>query len=439
MTAVGTETPTRAGQAPAAAPGVAPAGGVPRILLLSGTAPGGANSGGLFLRELCALVPPEQVAWCALGRPSAPPPVPPELQGVRTRMTRPAFVPPAGSYSRWRQLRMCAAFHGARWRCTGMLRDTAVALGREMGAELVWATLDHPSVYRWSVAVADQLGLPLVTTVWDPPETHLLHFGLDGLSTRTATRDFGLALRRSRQIGVMCETMRDEYETRFERPCVVMRHGLRRDQCLPPRERLRDEHTLTIGFAGALYMLHEWRAFIAALDGAGWRVAGREVRMRLLTDAVTLSAAGAVHYEYLGYRSAPETVRLLAETDIAYLPYWFSRRYRVGARLCFPGKLTGYAAAGIPVFYHGPHDSSPRHFFDREPMAFCCHASEPKAILDELARVAGEPAAYAAAARASGAAARGELSLATFRARFAEFVGAAPEALAPVESPAAGG
>jgi hypothetical protein len=223
---------------------------------------------------------------------------------------------------------------------------------------------------------------------------------------------------------VMSEAMRDEYARRYGSKGVIMRHGIRREERRPPRSVPDRADRLAIGFAGSFYGMLGWQAFWSALSREDWRVGGREVVIRMLSPSVNLNARGPARVEYLGWARTPsDAIQMLAESDVNYLPCWFEPGYALAARLYFPTKLSAYLAAGRPVLFHGPADSSPTDFLRRFPAGLCCDSLDADRIVESLRRLASDPALYASAVRAGQEALDAELGLDVFLRRFAELVG----------------
>jgi hypothetical protein len=184
-----------------------------------------------------------------------------------------------------------------------------------------------------------------------------------------------------------------------------------------------------IGYSGSLYALDEWNAFLKTLDDHHWQLDGRPVVVRVLSSAFSQQVSGPVQIEFLGWRSTEETIRWLSETDLVYLPYWFSSRYEEVVNLAFPNKLATYVAARVPVLFHGPRRSSPSRFFERYPVGLACHSLEPDQIWAAVRQLASDQDVRSRALAACDAAYQEELNDEVFRRRFAEFLGIAPSLL----------
>jgi hypothetical protein len=404
---------------------------VPKVLLLSGAVPSGQDVGGLILRALLQCYPHDRI--CAVsfhcqsaGQPSA------ELGWLPFLGEPLPFVIGAG----WSAgLRGRVTTH-ARFRCARHLGQRrlirhAVRFGQRQQVEMLWAVLNRPPVYQIAPEVARRLGVPMVCTVWDPPESVCHAHRLDRLSRRVALRDFHLALSTAKRCAVMSEAMRDEYSARYRTETVIMRQGVKPEDRLPIATQPSDNSRFVIGFSGTMYAVQEWQALLSALERVDWRISGREVVVRVLSTKMEGNVSGRANIEWLGWRPMPETIRLLSESDVNYLPYWFDDAHRTAVRLCFPSKLSPYLASGRPVFFHGPADSSPVRFFERYPVAVRAHSWDERDILSALERIATDSDFHRWARAAIDAALNEELSIDVFRQRFAALLGITEQDLRP--------
>lgn len=322
-----------------------------------------------------------------------------------------------------------------RWVQLPTLVKQAVRFGRQHRVELVWAVLESHANILLAKRVATRLGVPLVSTVWDPPYGDwALRAEYDPWSRRVLRHDFADAVRASVRCGVASEGMQRELKERYGMDSVVMIPGIHPRLRRPPGATPRQDTNFIIGFAGNLYAAEAWEALLAALSRVDWRIEGRRVLVRLLGWRAPLETHKRVHIEYLGWRSVEETIEQMSQVDVAYLPYWFDKWHREDVRLCFPGKLSVYLAAGRPVLYHGPEDSSASRFFRRFPVGLCCHSLDESEIVESLRRFIVDRELCANAAVAAQAALDEELDLRVFLRRFAELIGIGEGELLPVES-----
>lgn len=404
---------------------------VPRVLLLTGTPPGDGSVGEIFLRELCQAYPQDSLCCFTATSPGVGQ-ASPSLNWLPMKIVNWPYDKP------WRVTRgwlggitALMAFQHARFVRIKKLLAQALQFSKLYKIELVWAVLDSPVIYHLAICLAKKLQVPLVATVWDPPERIVLDLKLDRYSRRIALRDFKQTLRQSLRCGVMSEAMRDEYEKKYGTQAIIMRHGLGPEERRLSECRSTRSDRFTIGFAGSLYAAREWQALLAALTSVNWRIKGKDIEIRVLGSGGPLNMRGRAHIEYLGWRPMTEVIQLLSEADVNYLPYWFHPAYSLSVRHCFPTKLTTYLAAGRPIFYHGPRDSSPTIFFGRFPAAICCHSLEEAAILDSLTELISNEGLHARMIAAGQEALDKELNKDDFLRRFAALIGTEAHELLP--------
>jgi glycosyltransferase involved in cell wall biosynthesis len=192
---------------------------------------------------------------------------------------------------------------------------------------------------------------------------------------------------------------------------------------LPPATSLHESNELIIGLAGQIYSVEEWNALIAVLDSVGWKIAGREVKIRLLGRYASLYAKSKMRVEFLGWASQLETIKLMSEADILYCPYWFDPVFESEARLSFPSKLTTYLAAGRPVLFHGPAYASPGRFLQENKAGVCCNSLENGDIINAIESLVSKPDLYTELALNGRIAFDKYLTLTSMKAKFYEFLG----------------
>jgi glycosyltransferase involved in cell wall biosynthesis len=90
------------------------------------------------------------------------------------------------------------------------------------------------------------------------------------------------------------------------------------------------------------------------------------------------------NFEYLGWQSQEETIRLLSETDLLYLPYWFSDEFYEESCNSFPSKLVTYFATGRPVICHAPNYASPAKYIKQYEAGYLCESLDSKILLKQL-------------------------------------------------------
>jgi glycosyltransferase involved in cell wall biosynthesis len=400
----------------------------PRLLLLTSTPPGDGSVGEIFLRDLCRIYPHDRLACYAITSPGIT--VAREWKPSEELAWLPTEIEEWWGYHRGGGMLRAAAkkvganalFERTRLSGGGALLDRVERHAREHRIEKIWCVLGSPVMYLLAAPLADRLGVPLVTTVWDPFERIARDFDLAGPSRRAALASFGEAVRRSERVGVMSESMRDEYERLYGAHGVIMRHGVDAAAHTGDATAAPASSTLTLGYGGSLYALEEWGALMRALEGIDWTLDGRAVSVRVYGSNARVNTPDGARVELMGWRPMAEVIDGLSRVEANYLPYWFDPAHRPDVRLCFPTKLTSYLASGRPIFYHGPADSSPVAFFERFPAAVCCHSLETDAIVSALRELVGNTERYRTMIEAGRAAIEQELNESVFHERFRELV-----------------
>jgi glycosyltransferase involved in cell wall biosynthesis len=301
------------------------------------------------------------------------------------------------------------------------LAGEVVALGRRSRVEKVLLVANSAATIGIGARVARELGVPLVTIVWDPPEHVLSH--VDRFTRRSLLGRFREAMRRSERVAVVSTAMADAYVPRGK-TAVLLRYGADAAERLAAPGAPRESGVFRIGFAGSIYAHTAVAALTRALDDCGWEVAGRRVVLRMLCSQAHLASRSRAHVEYLGYRAPEEVARLLSSCDACFLPVPFEPWLRRLALYSFPTKLSDYVALGRPVLAIAPRDGAVAAFFEEQPVGACAHSLDPASVRAALEALTDERG-YARYAERAAAVAAGELSGETFRARFAQLVGLA--------------
>ena len=403
---------------------------VRKLLLVTRLSPAEPGVGTIFLRGLLEIYPSDRIAvatWSQVPDSKWPD----TLRGVARRWV--PGVPEYGFPHGGRLVRRYSRWLHSRYAARRYLRRTIaeiVRFGREQGVEALWVPLASPTEINLAAKAARELNVPLLTLVWDPPAHYLpLFWGLEGRALGDVMHNFDAALRASERCAVASDAMKVHYEERYGVPCVTMIHGFPRDRWIPPSDERRPRSRFILGYAGSIYAKDEWKALLDALASANWSIGGREVTVRVLSSVLAIETSQPVRIDYLGWRPQDETLRLLSEVDACYIPYWFDPKYREAVKYCFPNKIPTYLAAGRPLFFHGPEESTPAQFIAQHPVGIACHSREPSAIVAALRRFIEEPEIYRRAAEAIPRVLDEELSEDVFRRQFSEFVAVPVECL----------
>lgn len=393
---------------------------IPHVLALAGASPSEQHGGEIYLAEACRHFPEGRISRFAITHPTYSRPT--DWLGIPI-----AYADHPREHGMQRLGRLAAMASALplhmyiRKLCVPALVEEVVRFGEAQSVDLVWALLDSPTLMGVAWRVARKLSLPLVVSVLDPPERWTQEHRFASMAEKAFLVDFEKSLRAARSVAVISEGMQEEYQRRFGLRCILLRHGVHPSFVRPPAPP-RSGPELIIGLAGSLYGHEAQTTFFRALESSGWKIAGRDVRLRVLANSFHLHAASAANIEFLGWRSVPETICLLNDCDLLYLPYWFDARFRYTSRMCFPTKLTTYLAAGRPVLVHAPSFSEPARFVGRYAAGEICDSLEPNDLLAAFNRLLDDKERYSRATAAGYRAVREELGLHVFLRRLADLI-----------------
>jgi glycosyltransferase involved in cell wall biosynthesis len=396
-----------------------------KLLLVSDIPPCTNYTGGLVLDQLCRFLPRGSIACSILRNPDLTDAVvTPDLDWIPVDyISKP---PEHGQifHGRGRRLNSLGSLvreiYHERVTCPRLV-ERIVAFGRDFGAEAVWCVLQGQTEIRVARPVAARLGAPLLTMTWDPLYFWLEEHKVNRLAQWRITRQYAEVLAASDGFAAASWAMAEEYGPAYRVRTVPLVPGLdARFALLPAAPRNNGE--LVIAAAGKIYPVETWQALVAALESARWTVAGRKVRIQVLTRQCEVPWMGKVPLELLGWHSQQDAVRLLAEADVLLCPYWLNEARHEVTQMSFPGKLITYLATGRPVMFLGPADASPARFLKEQEAGLMCHSAEPDEILGQLRRLFEQPGLYAQLARNGRRAFDQHLTLDAVRRRFAEFL-----------------
>ena len=208
---------------------MSPAGSLPRLLLVTGVSPGRGNVGREYLRAACRLLPAERISVFSFD-PAGPQTGVPELVGMRTHLEPPPDERGSGVPG-WAWIRHLTERSIERHDIPPLI-DKIVAFGKAGGVDRLWVPLHSPTTIRVAKPAAEALGVPLITTVWDPPSYKLRQFGLGRRMRRVLMRKFDSTVRHAIACGTASDPMRDLYGRLYHTRSVTMILGAPRPQAL---------------------------------------------------------------------------------------------------------------------------------------------------------------------------------------------------------------
>jgi glycosyltransferase involved in cell wall biosynthesis len=388
------------------------------MLMITGALAGAPNVGGIILRDLALHYGPEHILGAAIvdhryvakNDPSS------KLMDSRLYLSRYVSAARRGKgrlAAAMADLRLPFGFHSeAKSLAKRITKDACLN-----GVTVVFAVLNGALTMTVARRVADQLGVPMVSLVWDPPDYVLREAGFSRYSRLWLVREFERSLARCRRVAVVSEPMRSAYSQLTAAPIHLLRHG-RVMVPLPAHdgETKSLANYWNIGFAGSMYANDAWTALLRALDAVDWQLAGRKVRLRILSSHATMRSHASACIEFLGFRPDAEVDRVLADCDLNYLPQPFRPELRELCQYSFPTKLAAYLGSGKPVLVHCPAGSALASYFSANPFGAICQSLSADSIIATLESLLSDSTSYKRACHQAALLARQHFDVAVFRA-----------------------
>lgn len=400
---------------------------MPRTLLITSSRPGVGSVGEIFLGALCKLFQPGELFCFAAASPAYEVPVlDADLEWIP--MT---FRPLPEEYA-WQYNEGFVEKIRRKFQHVQMLEkslepfvEDACRMVSQNDIQLLWLVLNSPSAVLIAEKVLERTGLPATAIVWDPI-SHITEQGrMDRKSQDILEASSKKVLSRIQSCGVASPAMKALFE---EKQPNLPTRVLINTPVVPDRQPTVISERLIITFSGSLYAREEFLGLIAALNKMEWNLEGRQIELRVFSSAFDIpvyAGAGRARLVFGGYLSEQELLAELANSSVAYMPYWFAKEYAEGVKRCFPAKLATYVAAGCPVLYHGPKDASPTQFLAKYKVGKGVHGSDPVKFVDALKYLTLDTEFRNGYLSQREFALREEIGNDLFKARFKELVGLA--------------
>jgi len=391
----------------------------PRLLFVSNVLPGSFGVGSIYLRDLLSETDPDSVAFFS-STPSLP------GESFTGTVFKDSF-PQIGS----RLSRASGGVSDLAGMATARLsrRSSLARLQRailEWRPDLVVLILFDNWVITEAGEACRRAGVPTMSIVWDPPAYLCSLWNLPPLSAHALMKSFEGALRSSKAILYPSQAMQKLYSKEYSKPSEVGIHSPSIN--LQPVPFRADDGVFRIGFSGGMYTRENWSVLLETIGSTDWKVQDRPVEIVVMGSYLNLPrVTGPVRISFLGYVDMQTQVNVLAGCDLLYLPYPFDERFKNSVKYSFPNKLGVYAAAGVPVLFHGPSNSSVLRILEKYTIGPVCtslQSEELKRTLDEVFNKERDVCYRSQLRRLR----QDELNLEIFQQRFVQLVTAAVNA-----------
>ena len=402
------------------------------VLFLSSVMPEERAVGGVVLEDMCKLIPREQLVAHLLfnnrrlhdG----------ELQAQDQKLGKKYFQDSQTTRRRFEWPlqtgtgRLKRYYHILRRKIASTvykrrLVRKAVAFGRKHNVQAVWSMLNLPLITEITLPIMKALNVPLHSLIWDDPEYLASEMGLDRLGRNDFLTAFEKTMRASKSVAVCGESMAAEYSQKFGANCIVVRHAVDKSLWKPIHEHEKvAQKQFLIGYCGSVSAPEAMESFLAALDSIHWKIAGKDVVVRLSGSSFQLKGAVPRRIEYVGWGTMENTINMLHGCDINYMPQPFLPKLKRLMQLSFPNKLSTYLAAGRPIFLHGPKECSIGKFSETFPCVEWCKTDQKENILKSLTRLATDQSLMNRLAKEVERARETEINAGVFQKRFTQFL-----------------
>lgn len=250
-------------------------------------------------------------------------------------------------------------------------------------------TMSSRAIYRglWMAAYF-KTNKALVAVVWDMP-SYILDFNSRRFEwiNRLDHWFFNKIIDNSDSVVTMGKRMDQALALRVNQlpPTIHLRSpvvaNLKQGDARQPGEPLK------FVFAGSIYAKDAWNAFVNAMSAKEWEIDGVRIELHLI-GAVPASGvelpSRIIQYGPLALRQVFE---VLQRCHVGYSPYSFAHSFKEAASTSFPGKISDYAASGIPFFYHGPKESEAYDSIQRSGSAVSCTSIDAPEIIHAVKEV----------------------------------------------------
>ena len=357
----------------------------PKVMIVSGYAPSAYGTGPRLLADLCRYYPEDKIC-CFVADPNSHTDT--EFESIPHHIFKDTPLH-LGTASKCPLALLKRSYMAARR--NRKLTQSALKFGTEQRPDIIWGIGDWLPIVSILPHISRQLDLPLVTSIWDPPDYISDVAGRGRILSKAHRILFNRMMARSERCSVASETMALEYKKLFNTDAIVLRMSIPESIWSEPRQFISNPQRMKLAFAGSLYASDELQSLINALCDANWKLGSCQVEMDILSQGpFPITIPHAARITLWGYRHPDEAQQIVSQSDIGYLPYWFSESRRNVVTRSFPGKIGSYLAAGLPIFYHGPEYGTPTDFIAKYQIGISCHSLNGKVIVQNMKKLLGK-------------------------------------------------
>jgi glycosyltransferase involved in cell wall biosynthesis len=269
-----------------------------------------------------------------------------------------------------------------------------IKFSKDNNVKLIWGTLRGDALFFVNY-VHKKLGVNFIASIQDPVESEwkdrrILYW--------IKKKNYYKAVKNASYLATAGESMSEYFNRKFNIQSIIQRIGVKIDKnvIITEKEPFKN-NIINIAFVGSIYTSKTIDSFLNALVQFLNNFKNYSIVLRIFTNDTLRNSTVHNRLEIKKNTWMPEKtlIAILSQQDIGYLPYNFANKDRAQMQLSFPGKLSTYLAAGIPVFFHGPSYSSVTYFFEKYPCGLSCDSLKPEEIINSLKNMVFDKTQYA--------------------------------------------
>lgn len=261
--------------------------------------------------------------------------------------------------------------------------------------DTIFVVLQKQTITNITYNLLNKTDIPIYAHTQGSAEWWLRYNKIDFINRRIICKKYHEIILNSKGISTASIAMSQLYKKMYNKDSIALIDGLSQSLAKPPASSINSGNDFIIAMAGQSYARQEWECLVELLNDCGWKIAGKNIKIRIMANSFEYKANNhGVNFEYLGWNSRQDLLNNLATADLLYLPYWFSKEFRLEAESSFPSKLVAYYASGRPVLCHAPHYASPTKYVAENNAGFICSFNEKDKLLEIITQAITKPDLY---------------------------------------------
>jgi len=366
----------------------------PNTLLFTPTPPGEGSVGENYLRQICNALPQDKIccyaAWSSSygdWTPAA------ELNHLPLEFTQLRGEPThfSGFGALLEQIHSCFA-RRAYWRTLSPVIEEVAEFGLAHGSEVFLSIISTPETVRMTRKIHRRLNASLVLYVSELPQTTMSPLGYDPISRSSVIHYFKDLLATATQCIVSTEEMRERLWAEYQIAATLLTQPIQHRLPLKLNQK-NIGGRFVIAHSETSRVEPQLISLLQALKALNWEAHGKPIVLKVIGNVLNfpLYAAGPnARLEFVGRKTYAEDLETLSDCDLAYVPGAFAEQSSACSKTRAMEELVSSIAAGIPVLYHGPEDSSPARFVKRHSVGISCHSLDSAKVGAAVKAIAGD-------------------------------------------------